>query len=82
MSGARSIQREKLRRFFYAHRASIRLDVDEAVFAMPAIARGFFSSTLLERPGRLHDTAIIDELVTVVQRLLGSTTDSSATQIT
>jgi len=73
MSGARSRQREKLRRLFHTHRASIRVTEEEAVFAMPAIARGLFTATLLERPQKLHSGVIADEIAMAVQRFVSAT---------
>ena len=72
VSSARTRQRAKLRRFLRAHRTSIRLSEDEAVFAMPTITRAIFTAILLERPERLRNGAIVDEIVAAARQHLCS----------
>jgi len=61
---------QQLRCFFSAYKSAIRVDVDQAVFMLPVLARGIFAATLVDRPEDLKTDAIVDQVTSVVLRYL------------
>jgi len=63
---AQSILQEKLRNLLEAHKGSIKVSVDQALFMMPALGRGVFSAAALDRPQAVADEKFADEIVSVM----------------
>src|SRR5882757_10060075 len=47
---ARAALQQQLRSFLEAHRGSIKVSVDQALFMMPVLGRGIFTAAALEQP--------------------------------
>jgi AcrR family transcriptional regulator len=63
---ARSTLNQHLRQFLEAHRSSLKVSVDQALFIMPALGRGVFSAAALEKPHVFKGDGLVDEIVSVM----------------
>ncbi|HVU25095.1 MAG TPA: TetR/AcrR family transcriptional regulator [Opitutus sp.] len=63
---AHSTRQHQLRKLLEAHRASITVGVDQALFMLPALARGIFSAAALEQPDAVEDEKFVDEIMAVM----------------
>lgn len=63
---ARTNYIDRYRRFLIAHKDSIKVDIDHALFTLPALGRGFFSAVANERPEELRTGAVVDKMLAVM----------------
>jgi len=63
---AQSTLQQQLRKFLEAHQGSITVSVDQALFMMPALGRGIFTSAAVEQPEAVGDEKLVDDIVCVM----------------
>jgi AcrR family transcriptional regulator len=63
---ARSTLNQRLRNVFEAHRGSLKVSVDRAVFLVPALGRGVFSTAAIEQPQAVEGDRLVDEVVSIL----------------
>ncbi|HEY9155723.1 MAG TPA: TetR/AcrR family transcriptional regulator [Opitutaceae bacterium] len=66
MTLAYSSVREKLRAFLEAHRNSLKVSVDQALFMIPALGRGIFTSAAIERPEAVKNERLVEDVVSAI----------------
>jgi AcrR family transcriptional regulator len=73
MELARATFHGQLRGFLEAHRGSLTVSVDEALFMMPALGRGIFTAAAAEQPHAMQDEKLVDDIVAVLLGYLSGT---------
>lgn len=63
---AQSTFQQQLRTFLEAHRQSIKVSIDQALFMMPALGRGIFTTAALEQPDAVEAEKLVDEVLSVM----------------
>jgi hypothetical protein len=63
---AQSTLRQRIRGFLEAHQAALKVSIDQALFIMPALGRGVFTSAALEQPDAIEDGRLTDDVVAVM----------------
>ncbi len=63
---AQSTLQHHLRKFLEAHQGSIKVNVDQALFMMPALGRGIFTAAAIEQPHAVEDEKFVDEIVSIM----------------
>jgi AcrR family transcriptional regulator len=63
---AQSTRQEHLKGFLEAHQSSIKVSVDQALFMLPALARGIFTAAAGEKAHAIEDEKLVDEIVSVI----------------
>jgi AcrR family transcriptional regulator len=66
MGVAQSTFQERFRTFLEAHKSSLKVSVDQAVFMMPALGRGIFTAAAVEQPQTVRDEKLVDEIVAIM----------------
>jgi len=66
MDMARSTFQHQLRNFLETHKASIKVNIDQALFMMPALGRGIFTAAAHEQPQAVEDEKLVDEIVSIL----------------
>jgi AcrR family transcriptional regulator len=63
---AQSTLQHELRTFLEAHKASLKVSVDQALFMMPALGRGIFTAAAVEQPRAVEGGELVDEIVSIM----------------
>lgn len=63
---AQATLRQKLRSFLEAHRSSIKVSVDQALFMIPALGRGIFTAAAIEQPDAVKEERLVDDVVSAI----------------
>lgn len=63
---AQSTLQLHLRKFLEAHRDSIKVSIDHALFMMPALGRGIFTAAAVEQPHAVENEKLVDDVVAIM----------------
>ena len=66
MTLAHATLREKLKTFFEAHRDTIKVNIEQALFIIPALGRGIFTSAAIEQPEALKNEQLVEDVVSAM----------------
>jgi AcrR family transcriptional regulator len=71
MQLAQATLQQQLRKLLETHQGSIKVSVDQALFMMPALARGIFTAAAVEQPDAVEDGELVDDVVAAMLGYLG-----------
>jgi AcrR family transcriptional regulator len=63
---AQAILRQKLKTLLEAHRSSIKVNIDQALFMIPALGRGIFTSAAIEQPDAVKNEQFVEDVVSAI----------------
>lgn len=63
---AQAALHQKMRAFFESHRSSIKVNIDQALFMIPALGRGIFTSAAVEQPELVQQDQFVDDMVSAM----------------
>lgn len=63
---SQSTFQSKLRNFLEVHQRSLKVSVDRALFMMPVLGRGIFTTAAVEQPHAIAEERLVDEVVSAM----------------
>jgi hypothetical protein len=63
---AQATVRQKLKDFLEAHRSVIKVNIEHALFMIPALGRGIFTSAAIEQPDAVKNEQLVENTVSAI----------------